>query len=181
MKLSLLALLMLGFVMSPKAQYADSIKAQLLIEWNKAKAYTKEYLDAMPRDKYNFRPTDSMRTFSQQMLHLAQANAALASNGTGRKNLSIMQSRNFETGELAQSPDSVNYYVMLSYDYFIESIKGMDASKLDETIIKGRITDTRLGWLLKGYEHQTHHRGQTTVYFRLLGIKPPDERLFILH
>ena len=30
----------------------------------------------------------------------------------------------------------------------------------------------------KTFEHQTHHRGQATIYIRLQGIKPPEERLF---
>jgi uncharacterized damage-inducible protein DinB len=32
--------------------------------------------------------------------------------------------------------------------------------------------------MLKTFEHQTHHRGQTTIYIRLLGIRPPQEKLF---
>nr|WP_324497299.1 DinB family protein [Haliscomenobacter sp.] len=32
--------------------------------------------------------------------------------------------------------------------------------------------------MLKAFEYQTHHRGQTTIYIRLLGIKPPNEKLF---
>lgn len=27
-------------------------------------------------------------------------------------------------------------------------------------------------------EHQGHHRGQTTIYLRMAGIRPPAERLF---
>ncbi|NJN43012.1 MAG: hypothetical protein HC811_13085 [Flammeovirgaceae bacterium] len=30
----------------------------------------------------------------------------------------------------------------------------------------------------KAFEHQTHHRGQTTIYIRLKGIAPPNEKLF---
>jgi hypothetical protein len=37
-------------------------------------AYTVDYLNAMPADKYSFKATDSTRSFAQQMLHLAQAN-----------------------------------------------------------------------------------------------------------
>jgi uncharacterized damage-inducible protein DinB len=37
---------------------------------------------------------------------------------------------------------------------------------------------TRYAWLLAAFEHQTHHRGQTTIYIRLQGIRPPNERLF---
>ncbi|HET7002392.1 MAG TPA: DinB family protein [Puia sp.] len=40
------------------------------------------------------------------------------------------------------------------------------------------ITDIRYAWLLKAFEHQAHHRGQTTIYIRLVGVKPKNERLF---
>jgi uncharacterized damage-inducible protein DinB len=30
----------------------------------------------------------------------------------------------------------------------------------------------------KALEHHAHHRGQTVVYFRVNGLKPPAERLF---
>ena len=36
----------------------------------------------------------------------------------------------------------------------------------------------RLAYLLKAFEHQTHHRGQCVIYLRLSGIKPPPEKLF---
>jgi len=54
----------------------------------------------------------------------------------------------------------------------------MDASKLEEKIKRGNIEETRYAWLLKNFEHQTHHRGQATIYIRLRGIKPPNEKLF---
>ena len=38
--------------------------------------------------------------------------------------------------------------------------------------------ETRYALMIKTFEHQTHHRGQTTIYIRLQGIKPPQERLF---
>ncbi|MBO0721263.1 MAG: damage-inducible protein DinB, partial [Blastocatellia bacterium] len=28
------------------------------------------------------------------------------------------------------------------------------------------------------FEHQTHHRGQTTIYLRLKGVTPPGEKLY---
>jgi len=32
--------------------------------------------------------------------------------------------------------------------------------------------------MIKTFEHQTHHRGQATIYIRLQGIRPPQEQLF---
>jgi len=154
----------------------EAVKQQLVKDWERAKAYTKEYLDAMPKDKYDFRAQDSVRTFAQQMLHLAQANMGLSANGTGKDR--IWQGRMLEQTKTAQSPDSVNYYVMASYDFAIDGIKNMDATKLEEKNKRGNFDESRFAWLLKAFEHQTHHRGQTTIYIRLLGIKPPNEKLF---
>lgn len=170
------ATLLLMGIASGYAQMGETIKAQMIRDWERAKAYTKEYLDAMPKDKYGFRAQDSVRTFAQQMLHLAQANMGLSANGTGKER--IWQGRLLENTASAQSADSVNYYVMASYDFAIEGIKSMDIAKLEEKNKRGNFDETRYAWLLKAFEHQTHHRGQTTIYIRLLGIKPPNEKLF---
>ena len=73
--------------MITQAQFADTAKAQLVRDWERAKAYTIEYLDAMPNSKYNFRPGDSVRTFAQQMLHLAYDIIIMVSYGTGKENI----------------------------------------------------------------------------------------------
>lgn len=172
--LTLTALLLL--VLSTQAQMADSIKAQFVRDWQRAKSYTKEYLDAMPKDKYSFRAHDSIRTFGQQMLHLAQANAGLVANGTNANR--IWAGKNLEQIPTIQSADSVAHYVLASYDYAINAIAKMDAAILSERLKRGPFEISRYAWLLKAFEHQTHHRGQTTIYIRLLGIKPPNEKLF---
>jgi uncharacterized damage-inducible protein DinB len=163
---------------------ADTLKKQMIRDWERAKTYTQEYLDAMPADKYSFRPVDSVRTFAEQMLHFSQANAGMGYIGTGF-NFNAMQvyaNPNFEKSPTAQSKDSVIYYVNKSYDFVIEALKQLDFTKINETVSfqmpGGMRTTTRLGWLLKAFEHQTHHRGQCTIYLRLSGIKPPGEKLF---
>ncbi len=79
------------------AQFGEAVKAQLVRDWERAKAYTKEYHDAMPKDKYDFRANDSVRSFAQQMLHLAQANMGLSSNGTARERIWV--GRNLGTNQ----------------------------------------------------------------------------------
>lgn len=159
-----------------KAQGNDSLKAQLIKDWERAKAYTKEYLEVMPADKYSYRAVDSIRSFSELMLHLAQGNVNLCANGTGKER--IFSGRNLEKSPTAQGKDSVIYLVMQSYDFCIEGIKNMDASKMDEVVKRGNFSVTRRGWIMKAFEHQTHERGQCTIYIRLQGIRPPGEMLF---
>ena len=174
----LLAILISSFTFIANSQSTlnETVKAQLLKDFERAKAYTIEYLDAMPADKYGFKAQDSVRSFAQQMLHLAQGSIGLSSNGTGKER--IWAGQNLEARASAQSADSVKYFVTASYDFVIDGIKNMDASKLEEKIKRGNFDETRLAWLLKAFEHQSHHRGQTTIYIRLLGLKPPNEKLF---
>jgi uncharacterized damage-inducible protein DinB len=172
-----ICLIVLSAVCFAQQSSDESVKQQLIGDWERARAYTKEYLDAMPKDKYDYKAQDSVRSFAQQMLHLAFANMGLVSNGTGKER--IWQGRPpLEQSKGAQSADSVNYYVMTSYDFAIDAIKSMDASKLWDKVKRGNFEETKFAWLLKAFEHQTHHRGQTTIYIRLLGIKPPNEKLF---
>jgi uncharacterized damage-inducible protein DinB len=54
----------------------------------------------------------------------------------------------------------------------------MNDQKLAETTKIFNFEMTREVALSKAFEHQTHHRGQSTVYIRLKGLKPPNEKLF---
>ncbi|MEO7765871.1 MAG: DinB family protein, partial [Ferruginibacter sp.] len=98
------------------------------------------------------------------------------SGGTGKE--MIYPGYNFEKSVTAQNKDSVMYYVNASYDFAINGIKDLDAVKFEEKVKRNSLEETRLAWIMKAFEHQTHHRGQTTIYIRLVGIKPPGEKLF---
>ncbi|NNC62870.1 MAG: damage-inducible protein DinB, partial [Eudoraea sp.] len=41
----------------------------LVADFERSKAMSLEYIDAMPEDKFDFKPTESVRSFAAQMLH----------------------------------------------------------------------------------------------------------------
>jgi len=167
-----------GAAMHPVAKIApaDPI-ASLVADWTRAKDYTKEYIDAMPEDGIGLKPTPEIRSFAEQMLHLANANFAFASTATGAAN--PQQGKNLEKMDEYKTKAALTKIVMESYDFVISSVKGMDLKKMDEPIkLFGRFDATRGVALNKAFEHQTHHRGQTTIYLRLKGVTPPAEKLF---
>lgn len=179
MRIYLLALLLvsgLSFKASAQSFCGPDIQAQFIKEWTRAKDYTMEYLNAMPADKYSFKAVDSIRSFAQQMLHLSSGNLGLINLATGAA--FPFDARGLEQRTSAQTKDSVVYFVMASYDFAIQSIKNMDPNKMGEMVSVRKDQVSRFAVLLKAFEHQTHHRGQTTIYIRLLGIRPPNERLF---
>jgi uncharacterized damage-inducible protein DinB len=167
-----------GAAMQPvaKAAPADPV-ATLVADWTRARDYTKEYLDAMPEEGVSFKPTPDIRSFAEQMLHLANANFAFASTATGAAN--PQQGKNLEKMDEYKTKAGLTKIVIESYDYVINSVKGMDVKKMDEPVkLFGRFDATRGSALDKAFEHQTHHRGQTTIYLRLKNVKPPAEKLF---
>ncbi len=159
-----------------KSAAPDQIAAAVA-DWTRARDYTKEYLDAMPEDGVGFKPSPDIRSFAEQFLHLANANFAFGSAATGAAN--PQQGKNLEKMDEYKTKAGLTKIVMESYDFVINSVKAMDAKKLGEDVkLFGRFDATRAGALNKGFEHQTHHRGQTTIYLRLKGVKPPPEKLF---
>ena len=45
--------------------FAQFTQSEMVKEWQRAKAYTKEYLDAMPDGGYEFKPTPEIRSFAE--------------------------------------------------------------------------------------------------------------------
>jgi uncharacterized damage-inducible protein DinB len=171
---SLMAALCL--IVSSQLAMAQVKVAELVKEWERSKAYTKEYLDAMPESSDALKPTPEMRSFAEQNLHLADANYGLVSAALGIKspfNQGIWE----KTGD--KSKANVSKIVLASYDFVIDQIKKLSDAQLDEPIkMIGSFDMSKRIALAKAFEHQVHHRGQTTVYLRLAGITPPQEKLF---
>jgi len=149
---------------------------EMLKEWERAKVYTKEYLDAMPESGYALKPTPEMRSFAEQMLHLTDASYVFASAASGEKSpVGFGESEK----TVDKSKANVTKLVLAGYDFVINSLKKMTAAQLaEQTKLFGQFEMTKGLAFIKLFEHQTHHRGQTTVYLRLAKITPPTEKLF---
>ncbi|MGN8224378.1 DinB family protein [Gracilimonas sp. BCB1] len=149
---------------------------ELASDMERSKAMSLSYIEAMPADQFGFQPNEQVRTFAAQYLHLAQGLIGLSSNGTGAT--PIFQGENLEATEAYHTKEEVLRIVTESYDFAIKSIKEMDASQLTEIVQRGQFEVTRRGWIHKALEHNTHHKGQTTIYLRMNGITPPQYQLF---
>jgi uncharacterized damage-inducible protein DinB len=155
---------------------AQNSNDDIVKEWQRAKNYTKEYLDAMPETGYSLKPTKEMRSFAAQFLHLSDAIYGFIAAATDEKSP-------VGFGELEKSNDvnktSVTNKVMAAYDFAINAIKKYPKENLPQQVkMFGRFEMSKLQAIEKCFEHQTHHRGQATVYLRLAGATPPAEKLF---
>lgn len=175
----LLPILALLFLSAPV--FAQFTQKEMIAEWQRAKTYTKAYLDAMPEDGYTYKPTPEIRSFAQQMLHLADGNYLFASSASDKPNPMgvTLPKHDVDEKTIAQTKEATTKAVMDSYDFVISTLQSMTPEQLEGTTTFGkRGTITRGALFGKGFEHQTHHRGQTTIYLRMKGVTPPPEQLF---
>jgi hypothetical protein len=135
--------------------------------------------DAMPADKYSFAPTSGefkgVRTFEQQVKHVAAVNYMLGSGILGEK-------PPVDAGE--NGPDSVKSkadiikFLKDSFVYLHKAIATIN-EKNQVAPIKSPFGDgnaTRLGLAVGAVGHCFDHYGQMVVYLRMNGIIPPASR-----
>jgi uncharacterized damage-inducible protein DinB len=151
--------------------FAQFTQSQQVAEWQRAKLYTKSYLEAMPEDGYGFKPTPEIRSFAQQMLHLADANYVLATVACDKPNPVDETLANDGLMEKTSSPtkEATIKVVMDSYDWVITALQSMTPDQLKGATKLGKHDTTKGGLFGKAFEHQTHTRGQTAIYLRLKG------------
>ena len=170
----------LALISVSSSVFAQFTQSQMIAEWQRAKIYTKSYLDAMVEDGYGFKPTPEIRSFAQQMLHLADVNYVFATIASDKPNPvgETLASHDINEKTVSPTKESVIKAVMASYDWVISTLQNMTPDQLHETTKFGKHDITRSELFGKAFEHQTHQRGQTTIYLRLKGTTPPAELLF---
>lgn len=154
---------------------ADSLKAQMVRDWERAKRSTLEFVELMPEEGYAFKPTPEMRSFAEQLLHGMDATMNIVGFATGvQRNIYKVS---LEKEEQYKNKTMIKQVVTESYDWIIGTIKQINAEQLFQAS-KANAKYSCYAVLASAYEHQTHHRSQTVVYLRLMKLTPPRERLF---
>jgi uncharacterized damage-inducible protein DinB len=143
--------------------------------WKRAKQWTLAYLDAMPENAQGFKPTPEVRSFAEQMLHLAYWNFGLVEAIGGKANPYGKKQEELEKRTDMQTKAALRKVVEESYDNVLAAVAKLEAAQLLEPVKFFNSQTTRMNVLVIALDHQTHHRGQTTIYLRLKGVTPPPE------
>jgi len=147
---------------SPAGEYAKHFSA--LSQLSVAVA------QAMPADKYTFRPHPESMTFGELMLHIASTNYAFCA---GLKDSETPKG----AAPAPTDKDGVVKFLAASFDYCSAIIPNLTEAQLSQehNSPDGRLPGREV--LLAMYIHVAHHRGQAEIYLRDQGIKPPSYRI----
>ncbi len=142
---------------SPAAEYAKHFAA--LSKLSIAVA------EAMPTDKYAFRPHPDSMTFGQLMSHIATTNYQFCAGLKDSEPPAL---------PAPTTKDAIVKFLSDSYEYCSTVIPNLSEEQLTQAHNSpdGRLPGREV--LLAMYVHVAHHRGQAEIYLRDNGIKPPQ-------
>jgi uncharacterized damage-inducible protein DinB len=146
--------------------YRSEVLAEVMIQEDK---FTR-LAEAIPADKYTWRPSPDVRSFAEVFLHVATANYNLYKLvGTpppaGLDLKGLEKSATDKTKVIATLKDS--------FAHARKAITAMPDADLDKSLDWFGGKNTERGILLFIVRHAAEHLGQSIAYARFIGVVPP--------
>ena len=123
--------------------------------------------EAIPAEKFDWRPVEGVRSVGEALLHLAQANYFFLMN----LGASLPEGVDLQTMDAIKGKEKVLETVKNSFAFVNEKIPGI--SDLDATVKFPFGEMNKQSALLVLLDHSGEHKGQLIAYARMNGIKPP--------
>jgi uncharacterized damage-inducible protein DinB len=146
--------------------FRSEVMAEVMVQEGK---FTR-LAEAIPADKYNWRPAADVRSFAEVFLHVSAANYNLyklvgtpAPTGIDVKNLE--KSTTEKAKVVAALKDS--------FAHAKQAIKAMPDADLEKSMDWFGGKNTERGVLLFIVRHAAEHLGQSIAYARMAGVVPP--------
>lgn len=126
-------------------------------------------VEAMPADKFNYKPTPDQITFGHLVAHMINANYLLCSKGAAVPATSAPPAKDMDDKEKLVAE------LKVSFDFCTDAINKMDDSKLGEITEGGPQGQevSRARFALGIASNWADHYAEAAMYLRLNGILPP--------
>lgn len=126
--------------------------------------------DAMPTDKWTYKPTDAQQTFAQVMAHIVTSNGFLCARiGDGTVPETVSSSK-AEDGK-----EKITTALRASFDFCRDALSKLDDSKLSQEVSwRGNTKMPRSRPVVELPVDLTDHYAAIAGYMRLNGILPPS-------
>jgi uncharacterized damage-inducible protein DinB len=151
----------------PPTKALSSLQSMVVGELDDVEKKVVALAEAIPQEKYNWRPAEGVRSVSEAFMHVAQGNYLLPSMA-GTKPPDGMDLMTYDKS--ATNKKDVVAALHASYDHARKFAKGVsDADLAKEVDFFGQKKTVR-DLLFLSVEHS---HGQTVAYARMNGVTPP--------
>jgi uncharacterized damage-inducible protein DinB len=138
-------------------------------EFDHAARQITQLAEAIPADKYGWRPAPGVRSVSEVIMHLSIANYFLLAQ-TGAKPPVDLTKLGKEPDKGITAKDEVLKFLKASLDFVRTTAPTIDRTKTLKLFGKDVTAD---GVLLRVLVHTHEHMGQLIAYARVNGVTPP--------
>lgn len=146
--------------------YRSEVMAEVMVQEDKLTRLA----EAIPADKYTWRPGDDTRSFAEVFLHISAANYNLYKL-VGTPPPAAIDVKTLEKS----TTDKAKVMATLkdSFDHAKKAIKAMSDADLEKSMDWFGGKNTERGILLFIVRHTAEHLGQSIAYARFVGVVPP--------
>ncbi len=128
-------------------------------------------VEAMPAEKFSFKPSADQMTFGHLVAHMVEANYGLCSGAAAVAAPTVKEVKDTDT------KDSLVAVLKASFDFCAAALSKMDDSKLGEmTAGMGGQQISRARFALGIASNWADHYAEAAMYLRLNGILPPTAK-----
>ena len=153
----------------PAAPTITTLAGDVQADWAIHKELLVNAADAMPDDKFGYKPTPAQRSYGEQIMHVVQINQFVA----GVLGKTPAPAINLKAATKAE----VTTALRQSMDYWEVVLKEFTDQQLNERVTTRQgPSGSRLRLIYGSLQHTYDIYGQMVVYLRLNGIVPPASR-----
>jgi uncharacterized damage-inducible protein DinB len=138
--------------------------------WQTMTNYVTIAAEQMPESEYGFRPVASVRTFGQQIAHVAGAQNMMCAAALGEK-----PGAEDEIEKTVTTKAGLVAALKASTQYCERAYAQADAATVSPVSLFG-MTMPRLNVLVLNATHNAEHYGNIVTYMRIKGMTPPSSQ-----
>ena len=146
--------------------YRAEVMAEVMVQEDKLLRLA----DAIPADKYTWRPSPDTRSFAEVFLHISAANYNLYKL-VGTPPPSSVDVKNLEKSTTDKA--KITATLKDSFAHAKQALRSMSDADLEKSMDWFGGKNTERGILLFIVRHTAEHLGQSIAYARVVGIVPP--------
>ena len=157
---------------APTAPTITTLAGDVQADWAVEKELFLNIANAMPDDKFDYKPTPAQRSFAEQIMHVVQADTVALRMLGGKTPAPPVNLK-------ATSKVDVMTALRQSFEFGEAVLREFSDRQLSERVTPPRYmgpSASRLRVIYASMQHTQDIYGQMAVYLRLNGIVPPASR-----
>jgi uncharacterized damage-inducible protein DinB len=170
MRCALVAMATLTLAGSVGAQTPAGFRGEFLDNYKELETKFGQLAAAIPREKYDWRPGQGVRSTCEVFMHIVVDNYLLG----GAVGLTMSEAMKGPNAEKCPADKGAAVTAMRqSFAAFRAGVTAMKETELDAKFSLFGTERTKRAWLLATAEHAGEHLGQLIAYARMNGVVPP--------